>query len=83
MTKAEAQAKLEALIQSKVDAQVEPIKAELTKSRRERVEWFYAGYDAGMQDNPEDVNASGKPFDLGQRKIRAAATFAIDLNKSK
>ena len=83
LSKEQAQAKLDALIQAKVEAALQPMRDEVVKSRRERIDWFYAGYDAGMQDNPLDSNPAGKPFTIEQRKTRAAAQHAIHTNNHR
>lgn len=82
MNKEQATARLAEVIQAKVDAALVGIKQELVESRRDRVQWFYAGYDAGLQDTPADANPAGKPFTLEQRKTRAAAAYAIQSNKT-
>lgn len=50
--------------------------AERAHLRRARVQWFLAGYKAGMADDPKQANALGGTFTLDQRMNIAVANHA-------
>ena len=53
------------------------------QTRKERVSWYYAGYDAGTKDDPAQLNHLGKPSTLEERKIKAATAYSIKFNKDE
>lgn len=67
-------------LEVKVSEATKSVQEEVIKLRRERIEWFYAGYGAGMSDDPTVLNPAGKSFTLEQRKTKAAAAYAITQN---
>lgn len=80
MTKEEANVKLEALVQSRLEPLTSQLREEIVKARRERLTWFNAGYDAGISDDPTATNVSGKSLSIEQRRTMAAAKYSMSLN---
>jgi hypothetical protein len=81
MTPQQARERLDELVNTRVAAAMVKHQEALAVAKRERLAWFYAGYDSGISDDPTVKDVEGIRFlTLEQRKVKAAAKYAIAQN---